>query len=70
MFYVLSYLEKENNVDCLYLDFAKAFDKVDHGILSHKLRKIGITGRLGKWIYSFLTKRTQVVVANGAKSSK
>ena len=32
-------VEKGNNVDVIYLDFAKAFDKVDHGILCHKLKK-------------------------------
>ena len=34
-------------VDLIYLDFAKAFDKVDHGILLRKLREIGISGNLG-----------------------
>ena len=52
------------------VDFAKAFDKVDHGILSHKMRKLGIKGRLGKWLHDFLTDRTQVVLANGAKSTE
>ena len=32
-------LEKSNNVHVIYLDFAKAFDKVDHGILLSKLKK-------------------------------
>ena len=30
----LEELEKSNNVDVIYLDFAKAFDKVDHGIFT------------------------------------
>ena len=30
---ILEELEKSNNVDVIYLDFAQAFDKVDHGIL-------------------------------------
>ena len=49
------------NVDMIYLDFAKAFDKVDHGILCHKLRQLGITGDLGVWFYRFLTDRYQFV---------
>ena len=32
------------NVDLLYLDFSKAFDKVDFGKLLAKLRALGITG--------------------------
>ena len=37
----------------IYLDFAKAFDKMNHGVLLHKLKKLGITGNLGKWIFNF-----------------
>ena len=44
-------------VDMIYLDFAKAFDKVDHGILLRKLREIGISGNLGIWFYNFLAHR-------------
>ena len=36
---ILEELEKSNNVDVIFLDFAKAFDKVDHGILLNKLKK-------------------------------
>ena len=36
---ILQELEKSNNVDVIYLDFAKAFDKIDHGILLNKLKK-------------------------------
>ena len=40
-------LEKSNNVDVIYLDFAKSFDKVDQGILLNKLKTIGINGKIG-----------------------
>ena len=50
------------------MDFAKAFDKVDHGILCHKMKAIGISGKLGVWIHSFLTNRTQLISVNGIKS--
>ena len=36
---ILEELDKSNNVDVIYLAIAKAFDKVDHGILPNKLRK-------------------------------
>ena len=54
-------LQDGHTVDSVYLDFAKAFDKCDHGILIHKLCKIGFGGALGRWIYSFLTRREQYV---------
>ena len=31
-------MEKSDSVDVIYLDFAKAFDKVEHGILLNKLK--------------------------------
>ena len=52
-------------MDVIYLDFAKAFDKVDHAIVLTKLSLLGIKGKLLDWIKSFLTDRTQYVVVNG-----
>ena len=56
------------NADVIYLDFAKACDKIDHGILSYKLRNSGISVKIGRWIHKFLTGRTQRVSANGTLS--
>ena len=50
------------------LNFAKAFDKVDHGILLKKLKKIGINGKIGVWIHNFLLNRQQCVGVNGTTS--
>ena len=47
---ITSELEKGKGVDVIYLDFAKAFDKIDHGITLQKLKLLGIKGRLGCWI--------------------
>ena len=58
-------ISKGTNLDVIYLDFAKAFDKVDHGLLLHKLRGLGITGNLGKLIHNFLTGRIQKVSVQG-----
>ena len=48
-------------IEMIYLDFSKAFDKVDFGILFHKMKDMGITGKLRKWFYHFLVYRTQFV---------
>ena len=45
------------NMDSIYLDYAKAFDKVDHGLLVHrKLKDVKVGGKVAKWIESFLKK--------------
>ena len=59
-----------SSFDAIYLDFSKAFDKVDHGVLLHKLRKLGVCGKFGTWIAKFLSDRCQIVACDGAKSSK
>ena len=63
-------LDLENGAcsDTIYLDFAKAFDKVDHGVLHHKLRDLGIHGKMGNWLHAFLHNRQQSVVVEGYKS--
>ena len=65
---LLDILEDKSVADVIYLDFSKAFDKVDHYILLQKLEKIGIKGRLLQWIENFLTSRTQVVAVDGSLS--
>lgn len=60
-------LDQHGNV--VYLDFAKNFDKVDHGILCHKLKSIGVGGKVVIWLYNFLRSRLQTVVENGITSS-
>ena len=52
----------------IYLDIAKAFDKVDHAILLDKLGKLGVGGKLHDWLKLFLTNRVQRVRVNGALS--
>ena len=56
-------------MDSIYLDFAKAFDKVDTELLLQKLKRYGFHRRLIGWIQSFLTDREQVVVVNGVHSN-
>lgn len=60
-------LDKNKQVDVIYLDFQKAFDKVPHQRLIIKLEKIGITGNIRNWINNWLTGRNQQVVIEGEK---
>ena len=53
---------KGEQVDMVYLDFEKAFDKVPHDLLIEKLQSFGIYGNLLKWLNSYLTNRQQHVV--------
>ena len=51
------------------MDFSKAFDKVSHCPLVHKLDHYGIRGKTNTWIQNFLSDRSQAVVVDGEKSS-
>lgn len=48
------------------IDLQKAFDTVDHRILCHKLRSMGV--QEVKWFESYLTGRKQLVNVNGTES--
>ena len=61
-------IDEGGQVDCVYLDFQKAFDSVPHHRLLEKLKHIGITGELHGWIQNYLLNRTQRVIVNGVLS--
>jgi ribonuclease P/MRP protein subunit RPP40 len=63
-----SCLEKGGQIDALYMDFEKAFDKVPHRRLVSKLASYGINNEIIKWIEAFLYKRTFNVKINGIYS--
>ena len=66
---IMNMLGKDPSVDMVYLDFAKSFDKVDHSILLHKLKDLGITGKLGVWFFHFLSNRSHFVRLPGGVSN-
>ena len=65
---VNSYIDQGIPVDVVYLDFAKAFDKVPHKRLIFKLRKLSINEKIVRWIESWLSGRRQRVVIEGIES--
>ena len=56
------------DTDVVYLDYAKAFDKVDFEILLEKLKAHNISGKLHQWLTNYLANRRQKVVIQGTKS--
>ena len=53
----------------IFLDLKKAFDVVNHGILSKKLFHLGVRDNILRWFQSYLSNRTQKVEINGVLSS-
>ena len=60
---------KRQTVVIMLLDFSKAFDKVSHTKLLHKIRHYGITSNTNNWLKAFLGNRSQQVVVNGQASN-
>lgn len=63
--YILKALDQKTQVDSIYTDFSKAFDKIDHSILIDKLNSLGIHGELVRWVRSYISNRCQAVKLNG-----
>ena len=63
---ILESLSKSLEVDIIFLDLAKAFDRVLHVHLLEKLRLFGIEGTPLNWFKSYLNGRKQRVVMEGA----
>ena len=65
---VLNGMLEGDSTDTIFLDYSKAFDKVDHRLLLEKMTRYGFPPNLVNWLRSFLSDRTQVVVVKGAHS--
>ena len=61
-------IENKKFACSIFLDFAKAFDTVNHEILLKKLEYYGIRGVANKWFRSYLTNRSQNVKIGGIYS--
>ena len=63
--FIGSQLDNGGQVDVIYLDMSKAFDKVSHCKLLKKLRDYGFGVRLLAWSESYLYDRKKRVTAFG-----
>ena len=65
---VIKYIKNGDHVICVFLDFSKAFDAVDHSIPLKKLHHFGIRGSALDWFRSYLSNRQQFVTYNDVSS--
>lgn len=57
------------STDVVFFDFSRAFDRVPHGLLIHKLFSAGVHPCIVNWLSSFISNRTfQVLVGNTLSS--
>ena len=68
--YAANALDNHGQVDVIYTDFAKAFDRIDHEIILTKLNNFGFHESLIALIRSYLTNRVQYVSYNGFDSKQ
>ena len=61
-------LDEGTQTDDIFFDFSKAFDKVCHKYLLHKLYHYGFQGNLLAWLKNFLSNRIKCVVLDGKQS--
>ena len=66
---ITKWLDDGSPVNVVYLDFQKAFDKVPHQRLLHKLKAHGIANDVINWIEKWLTHRRQRVIVDGEISN-
>ncbi len=59
-------MDEGDTVDVIYLDFAKAFDCVNHRFLLAKMKSFGLGDAVVRWIEAYLSGRvSRVVIKNG-----
>jgi hypothetical protein len=61
-------VDSQKSVRIVFVDYAKAFDHVDHTTVMAKLAAIGAPSTVLHWLHSFLFNRQQRVMINGTFS--
>ena len=56
--YITDSFISKSQVDCIYTDFSKAFDKLAHSVILLKLKKTGFPKWFLQWVESYLSGRS------------
>ena len=67
--YVYYVYDSKQSTIAIYLEFSKAFNKVNHNILMSKLLHNGVRGVMHYWFESYLRNRKQYVSIKNCSSS-
>ena len=62
-------LDRGDNVEAVFLDLSKAYDRVSVPALIFKMSQAGFSQNMLQWFSSFLERRQQQVLVNGSYSS-
>nr|CAH7744555.1 unnamed protein product [Callosobruchus chinensis] len=67
--YLCDHMDNRGQVDVIYTDFTKAFDKIDHNILIQKIECLGFNKTYVDLLKSYISLRPHYVYYNGFSSS-
>lgn len=67
-YFLANNIKNGGQIDVVYTDLKKAFDKINHIALIKKLRNFNINSCLINWIFSYLHGRNQIICINNHKS--
>lgn len=57
--FIVESIAKGGQIDTIFTDFSKAFDKVSHNLLTQDLERYGVKGVHRRWFQTYLINRTQ-----------
>ncbi|CAK1578679.1 unnamed protein product [Parnassius mnemosyne] len=66
--YLSEHMSEPSQVDVVYTDYSKCFDRIDHLLLLHKIQSVGIRSNLYRWFTSYVQNRSETVALNGYTS--
>ena len=67
---VIDGFQNNKNTTAVFIDLQQAYDRVWRKGLLMKMNRLGVHGKMLKWIHAFLSDRTVETVIDGTTSSK